>query len=67
VAEDLRRVFATFPRGHGFGNGRLARHLFEAALQAQGMRLETDPSLDDDELTTLFVEDFREAVQMIDG
>jgi AAA+ superfamily predicted ATPase len=67
VAEDLRRLFSTLPKDHGFGNGRLARHLFEAALHAQGMRLETDPSLDDDELTTLFVEDFREAAQMIEG
>ena len=67
VAEDVGRLFATFPRGHGFGNGRLARHLFEAALHAQAMRLETDPSLDDDELTTLFAEDFREAAQMIDS
>jgi AAA+ superfamily predicted ATPase len=67
VTEDLRRLFSTFPRDHGFGNGRLARHLFEAALHAQGMRLEADPSLDDDELTTLFAEDFREAAQMIDG
>jgi SpoVK/Ycf46/Vps4 family AAA+-type ATPase len=67
VPEDLRRLFSTFPKEHGFGNGRLARHLFEAALHAQGMRLETDPSLDDDELTTLFVEDFREAAQMIGG
>ena len=67
VAEALGRIFATYPRGRGFGNGRLARHLFEAALHAQGMRLETDPSLDDDELTTLFAEDFQEAVQMIDG
>ena len=67
VADDLRRLFSSFPRGHGFGNGRLARHLFEAALHAQGMRLETDPSLDDDELTTLFADDFREAAQMIDS
>jgi AAA+ superfamily predicted ATPase len=67
VPEELRQLFATFPRGHGFGNGRLARHLFEAALHAQGMRLEADPSLDDDELTTLFAEDFREAAQMVDG
>jgi stage V sporulation protein K len=66
VPEDLRRLFSTFPKDHGFGNGRFARHLFEAALHAQGMRLETDPSLDDDELTTLFVDDFREAAQMID-
>jgi AAA+ superfamily predicted ATPase len=67
VPEELRRLFATFPRGHGFGNGRLARHLFEAALHAQGMRLEADPSLDDNELTTLFAEDFQEAAQMVVG
>jgi stage V sporulation protein K len=66
VPDSLRQLFARFPRDRGFGNGRFARHLFEAALEAQGMRLEADPSLDDDELTTLFAGDFQEAAEMID-
>jgi hypothetical protein len=45
--------FAAHPRGRGFGNGRLARNLFEAAVAHHAIRLIeiVDPS--DVELTTL--------------
>ncbi len=45
--------FAAHPRGRGFGNGRLARNLFEAAVSRHATRLVdlADPS--DDDLTTL--------------
>jgi stage V sporulation protein K len=61
----LTAYLTAIPRDDGFGNARLARNLFEAALQAQGMRLETDPSLDDDELTQLFPEDFEHAEKLV--
>ncbi|MGF1598096.1 MAG: AAA family ATPase [Acidimicrobiales bacterium] len=45
--------FGAHPRGHGFGNGRLARNLFEAAVSRHATRLVevTDPT--DEQLTTL--------------
>jgi hypothetical protein len=61
----LRDLFSVFPRGKSFGNARLARNLFEAALQAQGVRLADDPSLDDEELTVLSADDFRSGARML--
>ncbi len=48
-----RAWFASQPRGKGFGNGRLARNLFEQAIGRQAGRVValTDPT--DDELTAL--------------
>ncbi len=45
--------FGAHARGHGFGNGRLARNLFEAAVARHANRLAgiTDPT--DEELVTL--------------
>jgi Cdc6-like AAA superfamily ATPase len=42
----LRQLFDAAPRGKGFGNGRLARNLFEAAIGKQANRIVTltDPS-----------------------
>jgi hypothetical protein len=39
AAEAARSFFAAQPRDKGFGNGRLARNLFEAAMAAQASRL----------------------------
>ncbi len=54
----LRRVLDTTPRGHGFGNARLARNMFEAAINAHASRIMKlqDPPTDED-LTTLVAED----------
>ncbi len=37
--EQLRLLFASAPRGEGFGNARFARTIFEQALNAQALRL----------------------------
>jgi hypothetical protein len=48
-----RARFAAEPRGRGFGNGRLARNLFEATVSAHASRVVaiTDPT--DDQLRAL--------------
>ena len=45
--------FAAQPRDAGFGNGRLARNLFEAAVANQATRLVARDRPSDEELTTL--------------
>lgn len=45
--------FAAHDRGHGFGNGRLARNLFEAAVSRHATRLVEVESPSDEQLTTL--------------
>ncbi len=57
VDEVVAERFADVERDRGFGNGRLARNLFEAAIAVQASRLVAldDPS--DDDLVTLLVED----------
>ncbi len=49
--------FGTHERGRGFGNGRLARNLFEAAVSRHATRLVELPDLTDAQLTTLEIED----------
>lgn len=49
--------FAAQPRGHGFGNGRLARNLFEAAVANQATRLVAIDGPTDEQLTTLVAAD----------
>ncbi|MGH9176928.1 MAG: AAA family ATPase [Acidimicrobiales bacterium] len=57
VEDDVRAWFAAHPRDKGFGNARLARNLFEAAVARQASRVVdlTDPT--DDQLMGLTVED----------
>jgi hypothetical protein len=45
--------FAAHERGHGFGNGRLARNLFEAAVSRHAHRLIQIEDPSDKQLTTL--------------
>jgi hypothetical protein len=45
--------FGTWPRGRGFGNGRLARNLFEAAVARHASRLLAVAEPTDAQLTTL--------------
>lgn len=45
--------FGSQPRGRGFGNGRLARNLFEAAVARHARRLADGPEPTDEQLTTL--------------
>jgi hypothetical protein len=49
--------FASQPRDAGFGNGRLARNLFEAAVANQATRLVARERPSDEELTTLTAAD----------
>ncbi len=53
----VRAWFASVPRDKGFGNGRLARNLFEDAVARQAGRVVaiTDPT--DEQLTTLTADD----------
>ena len=44
-------------RGINFANGREVRNFFEAAIVNQANRLATDPSITNDELTTLELQD----------
>jgi SpoVK/Ycf46/Vps4 family AAA+-type ATPase len=49
----VRSVFDAEPRTKGFGNGRLARNLFEAALERQAGRIVTLDSPTNDDLCQL--------------
>lgn len=49
--------FGSHDRGHGFGNGRLARNLFEASVAQHATRLVEVEVPTDEQLTTLEAED----------
>ena len=53
----VRRWLAAQPRGDGFGNGRLARNLFEAAVANQATRLVALDHPSDEQLMTLTAAD----------
>ena len=53
----VRRWFAAVPRDKGFGNGRLARNLFEDAVARQAGRVVAIEDPTDEHLTTLLAED----------
>lgn len=55
--EALRKRFAEEPRGRGFGNGRLARNLFEAAVAHQASRLVEVEDPSDRDLVVLLADD----------
>jgi AAA lid domain/ATPase family associated with various cellular activities (AAA) len=55
--------FAAQPRDAGFGNGRLARNMFEAAVGNQANRLVAIEQPTDEELTTLTADDIPAAVR----
>ena len=61
----VRERFAAEPRGPGFGNGRMARNLFEASIAAQASRVVgiTDPT--DDHLLGLTAADVTAAAARI--
>jgi AAA lid domain/ATPase family associated with various cellular activities (AAA) len=52
-----RAWLATQPRDHGFGNGRVARNLFESAVANQASRLVALDRPTDEQLTTLTADD----------
>ena len=58
----VRQWFAVQPRGKGFGNGRLARNLFEDAVARQASRIVALPSPTDEQLVTLVSDDIPDPV-----
>lgn len=57
----VRAWFAAVPRDKGFGNGRLARNLFEDAVARHASRVVSIESPTDDDLSTLTAADIAEA------
>jgi SpoVK/Ycf46/Vps4 family AAA+-type ATPase len=55
--DKIRALFEAEPRGKGFGNGRLARNLFEAAIGKQANRIVTLTSPTDTDLCQLTADD----------
>jgi hypothetical protein len=53
----LRAIFEAEPRGRGFGNARLARNLFEDAVNRQALRLGEVERPTKEQLTTLTAAD----------
>ncbi len=51
--EALVRYFDLVPKGATFGNGRVARQVFEEMISGQASRLASGPPLDDSELSRL--------------
>jgi hypothetical protein len=62
--EKLRHVLDAVPRTRGFGNGRVSRNLFEAAVAAQAMRLVSSDAPTDEALTTLEAADIPDAADL---
>jgi hypothetical protein len=56
-AAKVREVLESQPRGKGFGNGRVARNLFEAAVARQASRVVDLDEPTDDQLVTLTAAD----------
>jgi phage tail protein X len=54
----LRLALTAQPRGRGFGNGRVARNLFEAAVERQASRIVGTAEPSDADLCTLTAADF---------
>ncbi|MGW2248740.1 right-handed parallel beta-helix repeat-containing protein [Kitasatospora sp. NPDC001660] len=55
--EALNRYFEDVPKGATFGNGRVARQVFEEMISRQASRLAVQPPTDDSELSRLSGED----------
>ncbi|MCS0606294.1 right-handed parallel beta-helix repeat-containing protein [Streptomyces sp. LP11] len=61
--EALSRYFVEVPKGPTFGNGRVARQVFETMISAQASRLATRPPGHDRELSLLTAADVTPAPQ----
>jgi hypothetical protein len=60
ATDEVRAWLEAFPRGKGFGNGRLARNLFEHAVGKHATRIVTLDAPSDEQLTTLMPDDIAE-------
>ncbi|MEW1862294.1 right-handed parallel beta-helix repeat-containing protein [Streptomyces sp. NPDC088194] len=58
--EALNRYFVDVPKGDTFGNGRVARKIFEEMIGRQATRLSAQPHQDDSALSVLTGEDVTE-------
>ncbi len=65
--EKLREWFDAQPRDKGFGNGRVARNLFEAAVARHASRVVAIESPTDDDLTTLVAADVPDVDEAADS
>lgn len=63
--EAILEFFAKQDRGHGFGNGRTARNLFEAAVSRHAIRIVELEDPTNDELVTLTREDI-EGIELVE-
>lgn len=61
VRERFREILATTPRGEGFGNGRFARNILEAAIGRHAWRLRDVASPTTEQLRELVPEDLSDA------
>jgi Holliday junction resolvasome RuvABC ATP-dependent DNA helicase subunit len=60
----LNRYFEEVPKGPTFGNGRVARQIFESMINNQASRLATRPPTDDSELSRLTDEDIEPLLEL---
>jgi nitrous oxidase accessory protein NosD/Mrp family chromosome partitioning ATPase len=61
----LREYFERVPKNDTFGNGRVARKLFESMVNNQASRLALEPPTKDSELNRLTAEDLRAELALI--
>jgi hypothetical protein len=59
----LRKLLGAEPRDKGFGNGRLVRNLFEAALARQAWRLRANEAPTETDLRRLQADDLPDAAE----
>ena len=64
--EAVLRFFSEQDRGQGFGNGRTARNLFEAAVSRHAVRMVEIEDPSNDELMTLTMEDI-DGIELVEG
>ena len=64
--DELLSAFASSERTEGFGNGRYARNLFEAAVNAQAVRIEGSGVGDRNSLSMLTELDIASATKAVD-
>ena len=64
--EAIRAWLAAQPRTKGFGNGRLARNLFESAVARQATRIVKMDDPTDDQLVTLTADDIPDPDESLD-
>ncbi|NMO56942.1 AAA family ATPase [Actinoplanes sp. TBRC 11911] len=66
ATDALTRYFELIPKNATFGNGRVARKLFEAMINNQASRLATTPPAKDTELNRLTAADLAPELELLD-